>query len=191
MRTLDKSWYSLSKKQGLTLKLKPETVMEMSNPAFIGKRQQHLYSTAETELDFTPKSDREKAGLIIFQDEGHFYFVAKSMSQGKAVLQLYKSKPKEKDMELLAEVPLTNPSGKTGVRITSKGDTYSFQVSTDAKNWTLLKDNVDGKFLSTKVAGGFIGCVYGMYATSSGEPSSNSASFSYLKYQGDDPMYKK
>ncbi|WP_373514786.1 family 43 glycosylhydrolase, partial [Persicitalea sp.] len=46
MRTLDKSWYSLSKKEGLTLKLKPETIMEMGNPAFIGKRQQHLYSTA-------------------------------------------------------------------------------------------------------------------------------------------------
>ncbi|GAA4447839.1 glycoside hydrolase family 43 protein [Nibrella saemangeumensis] len=190
MRTLDKSWYSLSKKQGLTLKLKPETIMEMGNPAFIGKRQQHLYSTAETELDFTPTSEKEKAGLVIFQDEGHFYFVAKSMAQEKAVLQLYKSKPREKDMELLAEVPLTNASGKTGLRITSKGDTYSFHVATDGKNWTLLKDNVDAKFLSTKVAGSFIGCVYGMYATSSGENSTNTASFSYLKYRGDDPMYK-
>lgn len=190
MRTLDKSWYSISKKQGLTLKLKSETVMETGNPAFIGKRQQHLYSTAETELDFTPKSEKEKAGLLIFQDEGHFYFLAKSMAQGKAVLQLYKSKPREKDMELLTAVPLTNPSGKTGLRITSKGDTYSFYVATDGRNWTLLKDNVDGKFLSTKVAAGFIGCVYGMYATSSGEISTNSASFGYLKYQGDDPMYK-
>ncbi|GAA4397738.1 glycoside hydrolase family 43 protein [Nibrella viscosa] len=190
MRTLDKSWYSLSKKQGLTLKLKPETIMELGNPAFIGKRQQHLNSTAETELDFTPKSEKEKAGLVIFQDEGHFYFLAKSLSQGKAVLQLYKSKPREKDMELLTDMPLPNPSAKTGLRITSKGDTYSFHVSTDGKTWTLLKDNVDGKFLSTKVAGGFIGCLYGMYATSSGEPTTNSASFGYLKYAGDDPMYK-
>jgi xylan 1,4-beta-xylosidase len=190
MRTLDKSWYSLSKKQGLTLKLKPETVMDRGNPAFIGKRQQHLYSTAETELDFTPKSENEKAGLIIFQDEGHFYFLAKSMAQDKAVLQLFKSKPREKEMELLAELPLTNPLGKTGLRITSKGDTYSFHVANDGKNWTLLKDDVDGKFLSTKVAGGFIGCLYGLYATSSGEPSTNSASFRYLKYAGDDPMFK-
>ena len=112
------------------------------------------------------------------------------MAQDKAVLQLYKSKPREKEMELLAELPLTNPSGKTGLRITSKGDTYSFHVATDGKNWTLLKDDVDGKFLSTKVAGGFIGCLYGLYATSSGEPSTNSASFRYLKYAGDDPMFK-
>ncbi|MFY7887992.1 MAG: hypothetical protein ACOVOW_03740 [Spirosomataceae bacterium] len=39
-------------------------------------------------------------------------------------------------------------------------------------------------------AGGFIGCIYGMYATSSGEESSNSASFNYLKYKGNDPMFK-
>ena len=93
-------------------------------------------------------------------------------------------------MELLAEVPLAISSGKTGLRITSKGDTYSFHVATNGKDWTLLKDNVDAKFLSTKVAGGFIGCLYGLYATSSGEPSTNRASFRYLKYGGDDPMYK-
>ncbi|WP_374755881.1 glycoside hydrolase family 43 protein [Larkinella soli] len=189
MRTHDNSWYSLSKKQGLTLRLKPETVMEKGNPAFIGKRQQHLNSLAETELVFSPKSEKEKAGLIIFQDEGHFYFLAKSTTQGKEVIQLYKSKPREKDMELLAEVP-AGTSGKTGLRIASQGDAYSFYVSTDAKNWTSLKENIDAKFLSTKTAGGFIGCVYGLYATSSGESGSNTASFRYLKYRGDDPMFK-
>lgn len=190
MRTLDKSWYSLSKKQGLTLKLKPETVMELGNPAFIGKRQQHLFSTAETELDFTPTSEKEKAGLIILQDEGHFYFLCKSKSQDKDVLQLYKSIPRSKEMELLTEVPLTGKTGKVGLRIASQGDTYHFQYSTDAKNWKLLQDKVDAKFLSTKAAGSFIGCLYGMYATSSGDASTNTASFQYLKYAGDDPMFK-
>ena len=57
------------------MKLKPETIMEMGNPSFIGKRQQHLYCTTETELDFSPKSEKEKAGLTIFQDESHFYFI--------------------------------------------------------------------------------------------------------------------
>lgn len=190
MRTLGKSWYSLSKKEGLTLKLKPETIMEMGNPAFIGKRQQHLNSTAETELTFTPKSDNEKAGFVILQDEGHFYFLCKSKAQNKDVLQLYQSKPRSKEMELLTEVPLDAKAGKVGLRIASQGDSYNFQYTTDAKNWQLLKDKVDGKFLSTKAAGSFIGCVYGLYATSSGEPTTSSASFQYLKYAGDDPMFK-
>lgn len=191
MRTHDKNSYSLSKKEGLTLKLKPETVMDLGNPSFIGKRQQHLNSTAETELTFEPKLDNEKAGLVILQDEGHFYFLGKSKAQGKDVLQLYKSKPKSKEMELLTEVPLDAKRGKLGLRITSQGDSYGFQYSTDSKNWTLLKDQLDGKFLSTKVSGGFIGCVYGLYATSSGEASTNSASFQYLKYAGNDTMFSK
>ncbi|GAB3995185.1 glycoside hydrolase family 43 protein [Spirosoma daeguense] len=191
MRTHDKNSYSLSKKQGLTLKLKPETVMDFGNPSFVGKRQQHLYSTAETELTFTPKSDKEKAGLVILQDESHFYFLCKSQSGGKDVLQLYKGVPRSKEMELLTETLLDPKSGKVGFRITSQGDTYSFYTSTDAKNWTLLKDKLDGKFLSTKVSGGFVGCVYGLYATSSGEPSTNTASFQFLTYKGEDPMYKK
>ncbi|RYU94307.1 glycoside hydrolase family 43 protein [Emticicia agri] len=190
MRTVDSSSFKTSKVDGLTLKLKPETISEFKNPSFVGKRQQHLYSTAETELHFSPKSANEKAGLVIFQDERHFYFIAKSKNEDKEVVQLYKSQPKEKNMELLTEVPIAMNVKKLTFRIKSEGADYSFYYSTDAKNWHLLKDKIDGKFLSTKEAGSFIGCVYGMYATSTGESSTNNASFKFLKYSGNDPMLK-
>ncbi|WP_041257807.1 glycoside hydrolase family 43 protein [Fibrella aestuarina] len=189
LRTVDSSSFKTSKANGLTLTLKPETISEAGNPSFVGKRQQHLYSTAETELSFSPKSDNEKAGLVIFQDERHFYFAAKSKKEGKDVIQLFKSK--DKMLELVTEVPLNSSAAKVNFKIQSEGPLYSFYYSTDGKNWTLLKDQVDGKFLSTKAANSFIGCVYGLYATSSGEKSANSASFKYLTYKGDDPMYKK
>ncbi len=190
MRTIDSASFSVSPKQGLVIKLKPETVMDFANPSFIGKRQQHLNSMAETEVRFTPKSAGEKAGLIIFQDERHFYYLCKSRSESGEVIQLYQSMAKEKSMELLAEAPLSAPSAQIGFRISSEGDAYNFYYSSDMKTWTLLKGGLDAKFLSTKSAGGFIGCLYGMYATSSGEESNNSAAFKYLKYRGDDPMYK-
>lgn len=190
MRKLDSTSFSLSKKQGLTLKLKPETVMDFANPSFIGKRQQHLYSTAEVSLDFSPNAENEKAGLIIFQDERHFYYLCKSKSGDKTVAQLYKSRTSEKSMELLTELQLNAPNKALGLRISSAGDTYSFYVSEDFKSWKPLQEKLDARFLSTKTAGGFIGCLYGMYATSSGESSSNSASFKYLKYGGNDPMFK-
>jgi xylan 1,4-beta-xylosidase len=190
MRTIDSSSFSLSKKNGLTMKLKPETILEMGNPSFIGKRQQHLYCTAETELDFSPKSERQKAGLTIFQDESHFYFIGKSVENGKPVIQLYKSGADKKSMELLTQMPVTNVSKPVKLRIVAEGDTYSFYFS-KGSGWELLKDKLDAKFLSTQVAGGFIGCLFGMYATSSGEQTGNSASFKYLKYSGNDPMFKK
>ena len=172
----------------MTLNLKSETVSEYKNPSFIGKRQQHINSSAETELSFDPANSNEKAGLVILQNESHFYFLARSKKEGNNVIELFKSN--EKSTQLLAEKIISNNSKKIGLKIASEGDTYSFYFSEDLNNWKLLKDKVDGKFLSTKEAGGFIGCLYGMYATSNGEKSTNSASFKYLKYSGNDAIYK-
>lgn len=190
MRTIDQSSFSLSKKAGLTMKLKPETIMETGNPSFIGKRQQHLYCTAETELEFSAGSANEKAGLTIFQDESHFYFLSKSVENDKSVIQLFKSGTDGKNMDLLAQMPVADVSGPVKLRIVAEGGTYSFYFS-KGNSWQLLKDKLDAKFLSTQVAGGFIGCLFGMYATSSGAQTTNTASFKYLKYSGNDPMFRK
>jgi len=188
LRTVDSSSFSLSKGKGLTLKLKPETVIELGNPSFIGKRQQHLKCNSEISLDFSATSDNEKAGLIIFQDEYHFYYLCKSNDQGKAVVQLFKGNAETKGMDLLTQAPLA--SGNVLLRIDADGGQYSFHYAHTPNNFVLLKDKVDGKFLSTQTAGGFIGCVFGMYATSSGTATTNSASFKYLRYKGDDSINK-
>ncbi len=189
LRTCDSSSFSLSKKKGLTLKLKPETCMELGNPSFIGKRQQHIYCSAETALSFSATSGDEKAGLIIFQDEKHFYYLCQSVDQDKPVVQLFAGNA-ENTMTLITQVPLVSAVEQLYMRIDAKGENYDFYYATKPYDWVLMKEGVDGKFLSTQVAGGFIGCVFGMYATSSGKPTSNNASFSYLRYEGNDPMYK-
>jgi alpha-N-arabinofuranosidase len=188
LRTVDSSSFALSKVNGLTLNLKPETCMETGNPAFIGKRQQHLFCSTDTEVDFSAKSDNEKAGLVIFQDERHFYYLCKSVARGKQVVQMYKSNSEGKGMDLVAEVEV--PSNKVFLRIDAEGEHYRFQYAVKRSQWTILGDKVDGTFLSTQTAGGFIGCVFGMYATSSGKETTNKASFKYLTYDGKDPVYK-
>ncbi|WP_442588111.1 glycoside hydrolase family 43 protein [Pedobacter sp. AW31-3R] len=188
MRTIDSSSFSLGKAKGVTMKLKPETCMEPGNPSFIGKRQQHLYCSTETELDFIPSSENEKAGITIFQDESHFYYLCKSLDKGKQVLQLFSSTA-DNSMKIMAESPINAGKVPISLKITAEGGVYSFYYSQGKGDWKLLKDNVDAKFLSTREAGGFIGCIFGLYATSSGVPSTNSASFKYLKYKGNDPMY--
>ena len=190
MRTVDSSSFSISKKQGLVLKLKPETIAGYGNPSFVGKRQQHLYSRVETEMHFRAGAEHEKAGLVAFQNEKHFYFLAVSQKGDQRVIQLYKSNPDGGEMEELTNVPLEVEDNDIKLAIESKGDTYSFHYNVNGKDWQLVKDNVDAKFLSTKEAGGFIGCLYGMYATSSGEEVENTASFKHLKYSGNDPVFR-
>lgn len=190
LRSCDSSSFSLSKAEGLTMKLKPETLMDFGVPSFIGKRQQHLFCSAETELNFTAKSDNEKAGLAIFQSETHFYFLSQSIQNGKPILQLLKSNTDGKTQEVLATITLAATTKKVQLRIDAVGEYYKFSYAITPNKWMILKDKVDGKFLSTHDAGGFIGCFFGLYATSSNEKSSNSASFKYLNYTGKDVVYK-
>lgn len=190
LRTVDSSAFFISKKEGLVLKLKPETISGYGNPSFVGKRQQHLYSRVETAMQFSTEVENEKAGLVAFQNEKHFYFLALSKKGGQRVIQLYKSNTDDGEMEELEAVPLKGKNDEVKLAIESKGATYGFYYSINGKAWRLLKDNVDAKFLSTKVAGGFIGCLYGMYATSLGEEAENTASFEYLKYTGNDPVFR-
>jgi len=77
------------------------------------------------------------------------------------------------------------------LKIESKGNIYSFSFSFDNKKWSILKDSVDATFLSTETAGGFVGCVYGLYATSLDTESNNYAFYDWFRYEGNELIYKK
>ena len=197
LRTPRESWYGLSERKGmLTLKLRPQTCSEPTNPSFVGRRQQHLVGSGTVKLEFSPKSDHEKAGILIFQNEDHFYFLCKSSTGGAPIVQLFRSIAGDKsvsNMELIASKRLESSSGTKSVylRIEARGETYAFLYSVRPAKWTLLKGGVDATFLSTRVAGGFVGSLYAMYATSLGAPSDNTAAFDWFEYAGNDERYKK
>jgi alpha-N-arabinofuranosidase len=190
LRSCDSSSFSLNKKTGLTMQLKPATVMELGVPSFIGKRQQHLYASAETAMDFTAKAENEKAGFMVYYDEHHFYYLCKSIANGQPVLQLFKGKEGDKGMELITSSPLTGKGGQVQLKIEAQGDHYDFHYAVKANNWIKLAGGLDAKYLSTRLAGGFTGCFFAFYATSLGMAVNNAASFKYLQYSGNDPMYK-
>ncbi|WP_316796051.1 glycoside hydrolase family 43 protein [Pedobacter agri] len=183
LRTLDTSWFKLNQ-LGLTMNLRSETIMGNGNPAFIGKRQQHLKCDASTQLVFDARSENEKAGITIFQSEYNFYYLCKSIAKGQPVIQLYKGNKDSRSMDLLAETKFLGTN--LYLKIEANKDKYHFYYANKPKEWKVLKENVDGRFLSTKVAGGFVGSLFGLYATSSGEKSVNKANFKWLDYSGDD-----
>ena len=184
LRTPKTKWYSLTP-QGLEMKILPETCSGKSNPAFLGHRQEHLNGYAETSLQFSASSEHEKAGMLIFQNEDHYYLLCQSIEDNMPVVQLYKSIPGNfNQMELLHTEKLT-ANTPVKLKIEAHGSTYAFYYA-DHFSWHLMKDHVDAKFLSTKVAGGFVGCMYALYASSYGRASENKALFNWFEYKGDD-----
>lgn len=191
LRTHNPSWYSFKEnKNSLTIKLLPETILEMGNPAFIGRRQQHLTSSASTEMAFSTKKSNEKAGMVIFQNENHFYFMCRSSDGGKDVIQLFKGNPATNKMDLLKQVDLPGSQKQVYFKIEADRDVYSFWFGTKENEWKLLQDKLDGKYLSTAVARGFVGSLYGVYATAEGEVSNNSAIYKWFGYKGNDSTFK-
>jgi alpha-N-arabinofuranosidase len=191
LRTPHEKWFDLNQRKGfLSMQLRPETCAEKMNPSFLGHRQQHLQGAASVAVEFSPKAENEKAGLLIFQNEKHFYFLCKSLDGDAATIQLYK--PGDQQMELLASQKISDDQKTKSVylKIEAGGDSYSFSFATDSDKWILLQDKVDARFLSTKIAGGFGGSVYALYVTSLGRPSENAAQFDWFEYAGDDEVYK-
>jgi alpha-N-arabinofuranosidase len=190
LRTVHEPWYQVNSVAGtLTMQLKPETCAEKVNPAFIGFRQSHLRGYAATSLSFTPASEKEKAGLLIFQNETHYFYWCQSVEGNQPVLQLYKGPGNNGGEPLL----LATQKIETGsqlplqLKIQTNGNTYSFYYTEKGgTQWRSFKEGLDAGFLSTKAAGGFVGCMYAMYATSNGAPTTNTAVFHWFESKGND-----
>jgi xylan 1,4-beta-xylosidase len=190
LRSPDSSWYR-NEKTGLHIQLKPETIMETGNPAFIGRRQQHLIFEATTELEFSTVKANEKAGFIVFQNEFHFYYICKSANaKGENVIQLFKGNPESKLMSLLAEKEIKMNGDRILFKVNAMNDQYDFQYALTTGKWEKLGGSQDGKFLSTETAGGFVGALFGIYATSGGIKSANKAIYKSITYVGKDEVYK-
>jgi alpha-N-arabinofuranosidase len=178
LRTPREDFYSLTERKGfLRLRLRAQELTKKSNPSFVGRRQQHIDFTAQTEFEFTPQAD-ECAGLVLIQNNDfHFRFVV--MQENGNIIRLIK-RLHGKDEILATQALHTN---RPTLKVTAHGQEYNFLFSTGGQ-WQVLSENIDGRILSTPVAGGFVGAYIAMYASSNGQPSTNHADFDWFEYHG-------
>jgi xylan 1,4-beta-xylosidase len=180
LRTPRSDFWSLSDRSGwLRLQLHPERLSERVNPSFIGRRQQHIHFSAQTMLEFTPRNEHECAGLALVQnDQFHFCFVVTRTD--RPVIRLIKRAAGIE--EILAEQPLE--AGRVCLKVEAHEQAYSFSVAREPDQWQTVAQNVDGRILSTPVAGGFVGAVIALYASSNGQASTTVADFDWFEYHG-------
>ena len=181
LRTPREKWYTIIDNR-LHIKTRKENISKLEQPSFIGLRQQHLRGSISTKMHFDADHRHEKAGLIVFQNAEHFYYICKSVNDNKPVIQLYASKGHE--LVMLNEMELF--SSEVQLRIEAKGEFYDFLFSEENNEWQELGKDVDAKFLSTENAGGFVGAIYGLYTTSLNRESNNTAIFNWVKMQNND-----
>jgi alpha-N-arabinofuranosidase len=184
LRTPREEFYNLSERPGfLRLKLRPEKLSELANPSFVGRRQQHINFCAQAALEFRPANVSECAGLVLLQNNDfHFRFVITRGADGGQVVRLIKREAGADT--ILAERPVAD--SEQFFKVQAQGQAYSFYIAEQAGKWQPVAEDVDGRILSTNIAGGFVGAYIGMYASSNGQVSANSADFDWFEYSSSD-----
>lgn len=173
LRTPRTPYWSLGDSR-LRLRLRPETLAQRVNPSLVARRQQHMDFAVHAALDFTPAAG-ECAGLALVQDDDHHVLLVRT-ARG---LELVRRKAGGDDLLASVRVP---GQRRLYLGVEARGQAYQARYAVAPGEWTDLGDPVDGRILSSAVAGGFTGAYIGMYASSNGRPSSNVAAFDWFEY---------
>ncbi|MFC4655677.1 glycoside hydrolase family 43 protein [Rheinheimera marina] len=165
LRQFDQSWLQL-KDGALHLRAKADRLESSGQPAFIGRRLQHLNFTASTALQLP--SAGQSAGLVLLQNELHHYYIGARRTASGAEVFLEQAKG-AKATQLLAEQLPAGPQ-ELQLKVTGAGAELSFYYQLPGQGWQAFGPVQDGTVLSTQVAGGFVGSTLGLYSRLEDKP---------------------
>ena len=148
----------------LKFNLLPGNIYKREPISALWVRQQHGTFTAETSLDFTPRNDKDIAGIALLQKEDYNFVLGKTMKDGKLMITLTRA---EKNNALIASAFIK--PGTLRLKVEGHDRYYDFYYAEQGGDWQLLAKGVDASNLSTQKSGGFLGACIGLYASSNKE----------------------
>lgn len=164
------------------------------SPSFIGRRQQHINFEASVKMEFKPQNENEAAGIALIQNDNHQFRLEYSIENGENVIRLIKCISKSNVDFRAATFEYENIQEEIAkkvfaseiiyLKVTAKGQEYNFYYGSESDKMESLAEKVDGRILSSDIAGGFIGTYIGLFASSNGEASDNIADFDWFDYEG-------
>jgi xylan 1,4-beta-xylosidase len=156
----EQGWFELNRDKGV-LAIEPRGGFDgKRTPAFLARRQQHLTFDASLSMR-VPALPGVAAGLLLFQNETHWFFLG--VKRSGEIPQLVLEKHEGTHRQVIASQSIA-PTETLQLKASGDRRHYTFSFRADASNgWRVLKANEDGSVLSTDVAGGFVGAVLGPY----------------------------
>lgn len=151
-------WYELED-GNLVIRPLDVSLRDKRNASFLARRQAHQRFAASTEFA-PPRAAGTAAGLAAYQNDTAWYFFG-TRRHGDS-LELFLERQAGDDAQVVATATL--PARDT-LRLLINGNANSYSFFYDAGDgWQSLRDNDNATFLSTEIAGGFVGTVLGPYA---------------------------
>jgi len=145
-----------------SLRLTPtaETIKDLASPTYISVKQQAMDYQLSTRLHLALAS-RSEAGLVILQNERYSIRLVVVVEENQTTVQMLSLIDGEET--ILNSVPIKS----TDVTLEIQGTGQRIKGLCRINDETIVvAEDVDSHYLSTEVAGGFVGCTLGLYTTS-------------------------
>ncbi|MCO1580368.1 glycoside hydrolase family 43 protein [Crossiella sp. SN42] len=160
----------------LTLRARGES-LDALDVVFLGRRQQHLSCRVRALLDPAEGS----GGLAVRFDERHHYEIEAGAGEVRVLARIGQLRT------VVASRPVPAGPLVLGIEVDATRELADARSGPDVLSFGLVRPDggftvlgtLDGRYLSTEVAGGFTGRVIGMYA------SAGSVHFDWFDYAGD------
>lgn len=168
LRNPKEDMYSFDEK-GLSLKLGKETVKDEASPSYIAIRQTAHSFKATATIEVKGLEASEVAGIVLLQNNEYNLRVEAQEKEAKAILC-------QKGVDtVLGTLPVMGDVVEAAIRV------EGLQAYVELEGEVI--GTVDVRELSTEVAGGFVGCTVGMYASANGAETDKKVVFKSFSYQ--------
>ncbi|MFL9839221.1 glycoside hydrolase family 43 protein [Flavobacterium sp. ST-75] len=158
--------FIITGKNGLTITPFKTNIKANAPTSTLFYRQQHASFEATVKLSYKPKSEKDLAGITCFQNE-KFNYVFGVTKKGQDYYLVLERTENGKSTVIASQK--TDINNQLYLKVTAKGDDYSFYYSFDGNTFNNFGGVMSGDILSTDIAGGFTGNLIGLYATSSND----------------------
>lgn len=165
--------YELTSK-GLELRFGKETIREQASPSYVCVRQEHHSFTAKVQLAPQEMQGKECAGIVLMQNNLYNLRLEKNADSVQAILC---QDGVDTVLGTISNAEAFGKGEKIELGICVEG-LKAFLLAGDKK---IAEACV--KELSTEVAGGFVGCTVGAYASANGEESGRRAVVTGFSYE--------
>lgn len=156
-------------KNGLQINPFATNIKELKPTSTLFYRQMHNSFSYSATIVYKPESEKDLAGIVALQSENSNYVFGITKKGADYYLLLERNQKLRRNQEMESKIIASTKvdiSKPIRLQVSAKGEDYEFSYSTDGLNFVSLGGKVSGDILSTDVAGGFTGCLLGLYATS-------------------------
>jgi len=198
--------FSLTERKGaLRLFTRPLTMRSKGHPSFAGRRIRHKNWAFSAFMEFSPDTENERAGIVLFQNEDWHYRLELGMKSEECgvgneecevksvecemvkttdyIINLIKVCGKDNE-ELIKSAEIKLKSAQAVLAAICQEMKLSFFCGNDQYSLNLFAGNQDAKILSTEYAGGFVGSLAGVFASGNGKETKNHADIFWAEYRG-------